>query len=157
MFWVYGIVILLSIALGFFLWPKANRSFHLAAVSGLVIGGISMLCIYITQWWPVEHQVVETVVKKYVEPPKIVYKDKIVYRVPDGEVAPVDVRAACTGKVPVEIVQMNVADADKDSRTTWVTGHLVGSKVKFTCGQPGDYSGSWAVGDIVQFIRGTPQ
>ena len=157
MSWVYGLVIVLAIVLGFGLWPKGDRNWKVAVASGLIIGGIALFGIYITQMWPMEHIKYETVVKKYVEPPKIVYKDKIVYRVPDGEVAPIDVRAACTGKMPVEIVQMNVADSDKESRTTWVTGHVVGSKVKFTCGQPGDYSDSWAVGDIVQFIRGEPQ
>lgn len=155
--WVYGLVIVLAIVLGFGLWPKGDRNWKVAAASGLIIGGIALFGIYITQMWPVEHITVEKVVKKYVEPPKIVYKDKIVYRLPDSEVAPVDVKAACTGKIPIEIVQMSVADTHQDNRMTWVTGHAVGSKVKLTCGQPGDYSDNWAVGDIVQFIRGEPQ
>jgi len=157
MFWVYGLAIIVSFVVGYLMWPKDTRSFRVVSVSGLVIGSIIMLGIYITQWWPVEHKVIQKVTKQYVDPPKVVFKDRIVYRVPDGEVAPVDVKAACSGKNPIEIVRMNVADADKDSRMTWITGRVVGSKILFTCGQPGDYSDSWEVGNIVQFVRGEPQ
>lgn len=157
MFWVYGLAIIVSFVVGYLMWPKDTRSFRVVSVSGLVIGSIIMLGIYITQWWPVERKVIQKVTKQYVDPPKVVFKDRIVYRVPDGEVAPVDVRGACKGEKPIQITQMNVNDSEKDSRITWITGHLVGSKILIVCGQPGDYSDSWKVGDIVQFIRGEPQ
>lgn len=157
MIWFCAALILISAIVGYGMWPKDQRSLKAVISTGLIIGSLAMIGVFITQMWPQKHIEIKEIQKKYVDPPKIVYKDRIVYRLPDSEVAPVDVKGACGGKLPIQIVHMNVVDADKDSRMTWITGTPIGSKVKITCGQPGAYSNMWKEGDIVQFIRGEPQ
>lgn len=153
--WLGLAVVILGIS--FYFWPKDQRTLRTVITTGAILSALIAAGILIARSIPIKRTEIVEKVTKYKEPPKIVYKDKIVLRIPGKEYAPVDVKAICKGSSPVTIVQMNVTDPDKDNRTTWITGKVPGSEVKFTCGQPGDYSDSWAVGDTVQFTRGEAQ
>lgn len=145
--------------LSVFFWPQDKRTLGSVAVTAGVFSGAAILVALLIQIWPVSHIVRETkvVTLKYKEPPKVVIKtvEKVVYQVPGHEFDPVDVKAVCAGAKPMMLTAVSVAGKD-DDKTTWFDGTLVGGKVKFTCGEPGDF-GSWQVGDVIQIVRGTPQ
>lgn len=164
MFWGMGIAIACSFALGYLWWPKDTRSWRVVASTGFVLSAFITAGIYISQLWPADHIKIEKIQKKYVNPPAVVYKDRVVYKAPDGEVAPVDVEQICKGKTPVQIVRMLEStnkedDSDKTKTMTWISGRPVGSKILVTYGIPGAFesTGIWEVGDIVQFVRGEAQ
>jgi hypothetical protein len=153
--WAFLLILILGIS--FYFWPRDQRSFRTVVTTGVILGAITGIGILIARAIPVTRKetVVKEVVEKRVKPPEIVYKDRVVFRVPGKEYDPVDVKAVCSGKLPIEIKALSVSGKD-DDKTTWIDGTLVGGKVLFTCGQPGDYS-TWKVGDVVQITRGVPQ
>lgn len=157
MIYVWLAIGLVIVGISYYWWPADKKSWRTVAATAATFAGFFLIANFIVAIWPVKHIEVREVQKKYVDPPKVIYREKIVYRNPDGEVAPVDVKGACAGKYPLVIQALTVSGKDDDDdRTTWIDATLVGSKVMFTCGQPGDYS-NWKPGQIVQIVRGTPQ
>lgn len=153
---VYAFVILMAYLVGYIFWPKDNRSLLMVNFTALIIGAILMLAIYITQWWPVEHKVTQTVVRKYVNPPKVVYRNRDVFRIPGQEYAPVNPKEICGGSRPVQILTIDVVSKDSEA-TTWVIVKPMGSMIKITCSIPGDLHDFWKIGDVTQFTQGKPQ
>lgn len=150
-----GVVVL---AVSYYWWPGDKRTLRNVVATAATFAGFFLIANFIVDIWPVTHIEIKEIQKKYVDPPKVIYKDRIVYKAPDGEVAPVDVKGACEGKYPIQIINLDVQTDEKSKETTtWVSGHPVGSKVVVVCGQPGAFNDFWNVGDVIQFVRGVPQ
>lgn len=150
-----GVVIL---AVSYFWWPGDKRNLRNVMATAATFAGFFLIVNFIIGIWPVKHIEIKEIQKKYVDPPKVIYKDRVVYRAPDGEVAPVNVKDGCEGKYPVQIIRMDVQTDEKSKETTtWVSAHALGSKVIIVCGQPGAFNDFWNEGDVVQFVRGVPQ
>jgi hypothetical protein len=166
-FWLILIAIVLLIS--FYLWPKDQRSLVIVIITGVIISSLAGAGIIIAKSIPVTRKetVEKVVVLKRKKPPRVVYKDRIVYQTPGKEVSSVDVKGACQGEVPLQIVKIDEqkvpqSSLDKEAgipaeHTTWVLAHPVGSKVLITCGQPGAYADFWKVGDVIQITTGMPQ
>jgi hypothetical protein len=147
---------LLAIVVSWFYWPKSERSILGVALIGACMAGFIVVGGVIDRFIPVKQRVVQEVVTKDT---KVVYKERVIYRTPGQDLAPVNPKAICSGASPLQIDKMSVQtnDKDKDDSTTWVVGHVPGSRVLVTCGQPGAYDDFWKVGDIVQMTRGNAQ
>jgi len=159
-----GIASAVALLISGFIWPRDQRSFRVVCATGVVLGSILGIAIVLANMIPVtRHEtVVKDVVTRRLKPPSVVYRDRTVYKsANDNEVAPVNVKAGCSGAYPVQIIKMDEQttkdDNDKDITTTWVSAHPIGSKIIIVCGQPGSFSGFWKPGDVIQFVRGEAQ
>jgi hypothetical protein len=152
---------LVILALSYIWWPKDARSFRLVAFTALTLGSIIGLCILIANMLPVTRKetVIQEVVKKYKEPPKVVTKVKevTVYKNPAEWLQPIDPEAVCKGSRPIRIISMIVNDPDTNNRRTYVTADVVGTGTNITCEVPGVFTDIWKEGMIITTARGTPQ
>jgi len=156
MIWVWLSVLAASIGLSYTWWPRDKRSWKVVAFTALTFSATIMLGIYITQAWPVEHYRIEKIQKKYVNPPKVIYKDRIVYRIPGKEFEPLNAADICKGSRPVKLLTIDISKNGDDS-TTWLIVKPLGSEIKITCYISGNLDHFWQVGDIVQFTNGKPE
>jgi len=164
MFWVIGLSGLLGLC--YYLWPADKRSFKTVVTTGIVIGAIVGIASVISRALPITRT--ETVIKKVQikrvkppEPPKVVYKDRIVYQVPGKELDPIPADDVCKGKRPAEILKLDLSskgEGDDKTTNTWIVFRPIGSKIKITCYVSGDLTGGfWNVGDIVMLANGSAQ
>jgi hypothetical protein len=144
---VFAVVLLIS----FYFWPKDQRSLVTVLFTGLVLGSLIGAVIIIAKSIPVtrKEKVEKVVVLKYKKPPSVVYRDKIVYRIPGRDLEPIDTKSACQGGVALIMDQVTTNGKDKEV-TTWILGHVPGSKVQITCRIPGHFADFYKRGSIVQ-------
>lgn len=154
--WIALIVVVL--ALSFYFWPKDQRSLKTVVFTGAVLGGLIGAGILIARSIPVtrKENVEKVVVLKYKKPPQIIYKDKIVYKVPGQEYAAINPDDVCKGKMPAEILSIDINTKDS-ADTTWLILRPVGRLIKVTCSISGNLDQFWKVGDVVQFKGGNAQ
>jgi hypothetical protein len=166
MFWATLGVVLLALIGGFLWWPSKDRSVRTVLTTAMILASLVMLGIYITQIWPVQPIRLKEVVKTVgVDPPKVVYKDRVVYKDPRGMFVKPNMAEACKGGSPVQVLYLLVNGAQeeatddkpaKDDLRTYVKVTIPGSNVMFVCQVPGDVSGFWKVGDVIVMSNGTP-
>lgn len=154
MYIVWGFAVAASLVLSYMWYPRDKRDLRTVITTGGVLGGMLTLGIYITQIWPVEHIEIKKIQKQYVDPPKVVYKDKIVYKDPSTAFKTIDPREVCKGSAPVKILQMLVNDPDTNERRTYLTVDVIGTGVTITCEVPGDLRAIWKPDMVVQMSQG---
>lgn len=149
-----GVVVL---AVSYYWWPGDKRTLRNVAATAATFAGFFLIVNFIVDVWPVKHIEIKEIQKKYVDPPKIVFKDRVVYRDPAQFLKPVNAVDVCKGSTPLKIVSLLVNGNDKDGDTrTYVKVEPVGTGVIVICEVPGDVTGFWSEGDIVQTTRGKP-
>lgn len=148
---LWALLIVVVLAVSFYFWPKDQRTLKTVVITGAVIGALVGSGILIARSIPVTRKetVEKVVVLKYKKPPQVVYRDKIVYRIPGKEFDPVNTESACKGGVTLILDQVTKSGKD-DDHITWVLGHQPGSRVQITCRIPGSYDDFYKAGSVIQ-------
>jgi hypothetical protein len=157
---ILGAALAFSIlAISYYLWPKDQKSLRLVIMTALIMSSIVALGILMARSLPVTRkETVEKVVQlKYVKPPQVITKEKVVYRIPGKEFDPLNVVEVCSGKMPSEIMALDVSANEDKTKNTWLIVRPLGRLIKVTCVISGDLDNFWKVGDVVQFKDGRPQ
>ena len=154
---IHLLAFVIAFLISYYWWPTSTRDFMKVTVTGFVLGASIGFLIILIRLIPVHQNVVvtHTVVTKYVKPPTIVYRDKIITVIPGHEYDPQDSKAICHGSKPLMIDHVDITDPKTDSRQTWIYGHVPGSKVEITCAESGDFGDFWHPGDTLEVVQGS--
>jgi hypothetical protein len=157
-FWL--VVCVLIFAISYYFWPPHQRGLHAITVTAGILGSLVCAGFLIARSIPVTRTetVIKKVVLKRVKPPQIIYKDRIVYRDPKEWLKTINPTEVCAGSQPLKIKGLLVNGNTKEDENlrTYMTGEVIGSGLDITCEIPGDVTGIWSEGMIVQTTRGKP-